>query len=83
MAQGRDPIGWLQEKFHSRDMWAPKGLSQLNRKAREFPGGPVVRGRSFHCHGPGSAPGPGTEILHAAWAAKKKGGSSEKEFTDK
>ena len=27
----------------------------------EFPGGPVVRILGFHCHGPGSSPGQGTE----------------------
>ena len=27
----------------------------------EFPGGPVVRILGFHCHGPGSTPGQGTE----------------------
>ena len=34
---------------------------------REFPGGQVVRTVSFHCHGPGSIPGQGTEILQAMW----------------
>ena len=27
----------------------------------EFPGGPVVRTLGFHCYGPGSIPGQGTE----------------------
>ena len=27
-------------------------------EAWEFPGGPMVRTRHFHCHGPGSIPGP-------------------------
>ena len=32
----------------------------------EFPGGPVVRTRRFHCRGPGAIPGQGTKILEAA-----------------
>ena len=32
----------------------------------DFPGGPVVRTPRFHCRGPGSIPGRGTEILGAA-----------------
>ena len=31
----------------------------------EFPGGLVVRIPGFHCHGPGSLPGQGTEIPQA------------------
>ena len=31
----------------------------------EFPGGPVVRIPGFHCQGPGSIPGRGTEIPQA------------------
>ena len=34
----------------------------------EFPGGLVVRTWSFHCRGPGSVLGLGTEILHQATA---------------
>ena len=39
---------------------------------REFPGGPVVRTRCFHCHGPGSIPGWGTKILQATQPKKKE-----------
>ena len=35
-------------------------------KPQEFPGGPVVRIWCFHCRSPGSIPGQGTKILHAA-----------------
>ena len=35
----------------------------------EFPGGPVVRTRRFHCRGPGSIPGWGTKILQAPWSS--------------
>ena len=31
----------------------------------ESPGGPVVRTWRFHCHGPGSIPGRGTNVLQA------------------
>ena len=49
--------------------WAGRGpkfqcLLRLT-KAREFPGGPVVRTLRFHCWGPGSIPGWGTKILQA------------------
>ena len=37
----------------------------------EFPGGPVVRTRRFHCHGPGSIPGWGSKILQAMWRGPK------------
>ena len=39
---------------------------------RELPGGLVVRIRHFHCCGPGSIPGQGTEILQATWHGQKK-----------
>ena len=32
---------------------------------------PVVRISCFHCHGPGSIPGLGTEILQAMWHRQK------------
>ena len=40
----------------------------------EFPGSLVVRIWGFHCHGPGSLPGWGTEILasHVALHNRKK-----------
>ena len=38
----------------------------------KFPGGPVVRILGFHCCGPGSAPGPGTEIWQALWCEQKR-----------
>ena len=47
---------------------ATRGPPQLpletgsRRELREFPGGLVVRIRRFHCRGPGSIPGRGTEI---------------------
>ena len=39
---------------------------------REFPCGPVVRTRYFHCHGLGSIPGQGTKILQAIQQGQKK-----------
>ena len=36
------------------------------------PGHLVVRIPGFHCHGPGSIPGGGTEILQTAWHGQKK-----------
>ena len=32
----------------------------------------MVRVLGFHCHGPGSITGQGTEILQAVWHGKKK-----------
>ena len=40
--------------------------------SREFPGGPVVMTWCFHCRGPGSIPGQGTEIPEAAWCSQNK-----------
>ena len=37
----------------------------------EFPGGPVVRTRRFHCSGLGSIPGQGTKIPQAMWLGQK------------
>ena len=39
---------------------------------REFPGGPVVRTRCFHCQGPGLVPGRGTKIPRAVRRSQKK-----------
>ena len=41
-------------------------------KIREFPSGPVVRTQCFHCCGPGSIPGQGTQIPQAMQYRKKK-----------
>ena len=38
----------------------------------EFPGGLVVRIWHFHCYGPGSIPGQGTEIPQAMQCGKIK-----------
>ena len=38
----------------------------------EFPGDLVVRIPSFHCHGPASVPGQGTEIQQAVQRSQKK-----------
>ena len=38
----------------------------------EFPGGPVVRTRRFHCQGSGSVPGWGTKIPPSRVAKKKR-----------
>lgn len=44
-------------------------LNALNQKdlSPGIPGGPVVRTRRLHCHGPDSAPGRGTKIPQAMW----------------
>ena len=39
---------------------------------RKFPGGPVVRTWRFHCQGPSSIPGWGTNITQLRSPAKKK-----------
>ena len=46
--------------------------ADLINKNREFPGGLVVKILGFHCRGPSSIPGRGTEILQAAWRGKKQ-----------
>ena len=38
----------------------------------EFPSGPVVRTRCFHCGGPGSILGRGTKIPQDVWHSQKK-----------
>ena len=49
-------------------------LDALMKKAmvREFPGGIVVRTQPFHCCGPGSIPGQGTEIPQAMQCSQNK-----------
>ena len=42
------------------------------KRYREFPGGLMVRTQHFHCHGLGSIPGWGPEILQALWHGEKK-----------
>ena len=41
-------------------------------KIRESPGGLVVRVLGFHCRGPGSIPGLGSEMLQAPWHGQTK-----------
>ena len=50
-------------------IWHQKYRQQI---VREFPGGLVIRIPGFHCFGPGSIPGLGTEIPQAAEYGKKK-----------
>ena len=47
-----------------------KEKEKRKKKKREFPGGLVVRILGFHCHGPGSIPGQGTEIPQAGHGQK-------------
>ena len=50
-------------------------LSRIKILSREFPGVLVVRTLGFHCHGLGSIPSWGTEILPAVgcgWKKKKR-----------
>ena len=42
------------------------------KRSGELPSGLVVRIPDFHCHGPGSTPGQGTEIPQVAWIQPKK-----------
>ena len=46
--------------------------NRVRKKSGEFPGELVVRILSFHCHGPGSVPGGGTEPVQSSWCGKKK-----------
>ena len=48
---------------------------------REFSGGLVVRILGFHCHGPGSDSGWGTEILMLLGMAKKEKKKKKKQKT--
>ena len=48
-----------------------KGIKKLTR-AWEIPGGLVVRIPHFHCHGPGSVPGQGTEMRGQKKKEKKE-----------
>ena len=51
--------------------WSWKDTAQ-KKIYREFPGGLAVRIPGFHCHGPGSIPGRGTEIQQAMQHSQKK-----------
>ena len=42
------------------------------RVGEQFPGGPGVRIRCFHCCGLGSIPAGGTKILQEAWCNQNK-----------
>ena len=46
--------------------------NRVRKKSGEFPGELVVRILSFHCHGPGSVPGGGTEPVQSSWCGQKK-----------
>ena len=47
-------------------------MRKLKNYVGEFPGGLVVRILCFHCRGPGSVPGLGTEIPASCAARPKK-----------
>ena len=53
--------------FQTRKLKLREGTAPVQRPDThgEFPGGPAVRMRHFHCCGLGSISGPGTEILKA------------------
>ena len=54
-------------------LWTSILLSvQLRRHTREFPGVIVVRILGFHCRGPSSILGQGTEILQATRSGQKQ-----------
>ena len=57
--------GWDEDK--TGEMSSEATTRNRNGKV-EFPGGRVVRIWGFHCCGPGSVPGLGTEIPHQATA---------------
>ena len=48
----------------------PKAATE--KENRDFPGGLVVRILGFHCYGPVSVPGQGTELLQATWCSQKE-----------
>ena len=49
-----------------------RGSKFKNTHWREFPGGPVLRTRRFHCCSLGSIPGQGTKIPQAVWSKNNK-----------
>ena len=53
-------------------------LQGMLKVLREFPGSPVVGTWSFHCPGPGSIPGQGTNILQAVQCGRKKSSKTSK-----
>ena len=63
------------EKYGYVQIWQKKKKKKkvtlnMDRK-QEFPGGPVVGTRHFHCGGLGSIPGQGTKIPHAMQCGQK------------
>ena len=53
--------------------WADgQGKALKTEDPWEFPGGPVVRTRRFHCCGRGSIPGQGTKIPQATQHSQKQ-----------
>ena len=57
--------------MREKERWKEKELNQ-ERGGREFPGGLVVRIWCFHCWGPGSIPGRGTEIPQVMHRKRRK-----------
>ena len=44
---------WGERSWLERNIWVMSAYGQnLKQECREFPGGPVVRTRHFHCRGP-------------------------------
>lgn len=46
----------------------------MESEEREFPGRPVIMSPRFHCRGPGSDPGQGTNIAPATQHGRRKEG---------
>ena len=51
--------------------WQAGSLPLALPGSGEFSGGLAVRVWYFHCHGPGSIPGPRTKIPQATWRSQK------------
>ena len=65
-----DTKGYILYDYIYMIFWKSHNYGIKIRSVKEFPGGPVVRIRRFHCYSPGSIPGWETKVLQAVQPKK-------------
>ena len=71
-------VGGQPDSLTSVPVFSILGKEVKMHGAWEFPGGPRVGTEGFHCWGPGSLPGQGTEVLQATRHSQKKSAVPER-----
>ena len=85
--QGHKELDMTEHPSSIKEVWGQSWkrrasvFGSYERKAGDFPGGPVVKNPPSCIEGAGLIPGPGTKILHASWP--KNHNITQKQFCNK